>query len=216
MRPERLDVATPVDRRLGPQGRDHRRSALSVEAGTKYFLVGALTNTLLLAGVTVLFGAAGTTLYVDTAVALGASTAAMTGAFVGIPPLAGFTGKLLLFTAMIDAGFAWLAAIAVANTVVSLFYYLRVVAALTLDESRGPVPVLGRWASAGTAVAAVLVVGLGLGAQALLHAASHVRSAPQRRRGPAMGHNVAKPLRWLVCREAWSARSFDARPGVEP
>src|SRR5699024_8716261 len=47
---------------------------------------------------------------------------------VGIPPLAGFVGKLLLFLAAIDAGYAWLAVAAVINTVVSLFYYLRVLA----------------------------------------------------------------------------------------
>lgn len=39
---------------------------------------------------------------------------------VGIPPLAGFVGKLTVFTAAIDGGYGWLAAVAVANTVVSL------------------------------------------------------------------------------------------------
>jgi len=46
---------------------------------------------------------------------------------VGIPPLAGFLGKLVLFSASLDAGLGWLAVVAVANTVLSLFYYLRVV-----------------------------------------------------------------------------------------
>mgnify|MGYP000306512090 CR=1 FL=1 len=41
--------------------------------------------------------------------------------FVGIPPLAGFTAKLALFGAAVDAGYAWLAVLAVANTVASLF-----------------------------------------------------------------------------------------------
>jgi len=326
----------------------HRRSALSVEAGAKYFLVGALTNTLLLAGVTILFGAAGTTLYAGTIAGLaGASTVTLTAAavlitvglafklgafpshtwvpdvaqgapapaaafltvapkvaaivalarivsllpdgavgwralvagaaaltmtvgnlsalwqddvrrllgwssvsqagyalmaipvlgrspdalpallffvtayaaaqlavfgvvtelrgrtaladyrglagrrpllavafglallsFVGIPPLGGFTGKLLLFTAAIDGGYAWLAAVAVANTVVSLFYYLRVLAPVVLDEQAAPVPVLGRWAAVGTAAATTMVVGLGLGAQPFLHAATSARLLP--------------------------------------
>src|SRR3546814_3086014 len=39
--------------------------------------------------------------------------------FVGIPPLAGFTAKLSLFAATIDAGYAWLAVVAVINSVVS-------------------------------------------------------------------------------------------------
>ena len=326
----------------------HRRSALSVEAGAKYFLVGALTNTLLLAGVTVLFGAAGTTLYAGTAAGLaGASTISLTAgavlvtiglafklgavpahawvpdvaqgapapaagfltvapkvggivalarilallpdsgvgwrpliaavaavtmtvgnlsalwqddirrllgwssvsqagyalmalpvlghtaqavpallffvtayaagqlaafavvaelrgrtaltdyrglaarrpwlavaltlallSFVGIPPLAGFTGKLLLFTAAIDGGYSWLAALAVANTVISLFYYLRVITPAALDPASGPVPVLGRWTAIGSAVAATLVVALGIGAQPVLDVLSDVRLVP--------------------------------------
>jgi len=326
----------------------HRRSALSVEAGAKYFLVGALTNVLLLAGVALLFGAAGTTLYAGTATSLtDASTVTLTAAavlvtvglafklgavpahtwvpdvvqgapapaaafltvapkvgaliglarivsllpdsavgwrplvagvaaltmtvgnlsalwqddvrrllgwssvsqagyalmaipvlgrssqalpallffvtayaaaqmaafgvvvelrgrtslddyrglahrrpwlaatlivallsFVGVPPLAGFGGKLLLFTATIDGGYSWLAVVAVVNTVVSLFYYLRVVAPIALDDAVGPVPVLGRWAAVGTAVPAAAVVALGLGAQPILHAAAHARLLP--------------------------------------
>ncbi|MEO7556881.1 MAG: NADH-quinone oxidoreductase subunit N [Acidimicrobiales bacterium] len=326
----------------------HRRSALSVEAGAKYFLVGALTNTLLLAGVALLFGAAGTTLYQETAAGLGsASTTTLTAAavlitiglafklgavpahtwvpdvaqgapapaaafltvapkvgalvalarivtllpdatvgwrplmagvaaltmtvgnlsalwqddvrrllgwssvsqagyalmaipvlgrsdhalpallyfvtayavaqlaafavitelrgrtdledyrglaarrpwlaaalaiallsFVGIPPLAGFTGKLLLFTATIDGGYTWLAAIAVANTVVSLFYYLRIIAPLALDEAPAPVAILGRWAAVCAGTATVLVLGLGIAAQPLLDAAGHARLLP--------------------------------------
>jgi formate hydrogenlyase subunit 3/multisubunit Na+/H+ antiporter MnhD subunit len=38
--------------------------------------------------------------------------------FIGIPPLAGFAGKLALFGAAIDAGYAWLAVLAAINTVV--------------------------------------------------------------------------------------------------
>jgi NADH-quinone oxidoreductase subunit N len=46
---------------------------------------------------------------------------------VGIPPLAGFFGKLLLFGAAIEAGFTWLAVIGILNSVVSLAVYLRIV-----------------------------------------------------------------------------------------
>jgi NADH-quinone oxidoreductase subunit N len=96
--------------------------------------------------------------------------------FVGIPPLAGFAGKLVLFTAAIDGGYSWLAVVAVANTVVSLFYYLRVIASMALDApvpGAAPIAVLGRWAAAGAAIATGLVVVLGLGAQAVLAAAAH-------------------------------------------
>jgi len=328
----------------------HRRSALSVEAGAKYFLVGALTNTLLLAGIVVFFGAAGTTLYVDAASPLAqASTVSLTAAvvlvgvglafklgafpahtwvpdvaegapapaaafltvapkvgaivaigriltvfpdasvgwrplaallaavtmtvgnlsalwqrdvrrllgwssvsqagyalmavpvlgrsadavpalvffvatyavgqlaalavvthlrgrtaladyrglasrrpwlavaltlamlsFVGIPPLAGFAGKLLLFTSAIDGGYGWLAGVAVANTVVSLYYYLRLIAPMTLEEPDGPfaVAVLGRWSAATTAITATLVVAVGLAAQPILSGLHGARLLP--------------------------------------
>lgn len=44
---------------------------------------------------------------------------------VGTPPTAVFAGKLTVFTAAWDGGYAWLVVVAAANTVASLFYYLR-------------------------------------------------------------------------------------------
>ena len=52
----------------------------------------------------------------------------------GIPPTIGFTGKLLLFTAVVQKGNLALALIAMANVVVSLYYYLRVLRAAYLVE----------------------------------------------------------------------------------
>ena len=46
---------------------------------------------------------------------------------IGIPPLAGFVGKFLLFAAAIDVQFTWLAVVAIANSVLSLAVYLRIV-----------------------------------------------------------------------------------------
>ncbi len=45
----------------------------------------------------------------------------------GIPPLAGFFGKFLIFHALVEGGFAWLAVVVVLNSAVSAYYYLRVV-----------------------------------------------------------------------------------------
>ena len=45
----------------------------------------------------------------------------------GIPPTAGFMGKLWLFSAAIDSQYIWLAVIGVLNSAISLYYYLRVV-----------------------------------------------------------------------------------------
>lgn len=46
---------------------------------------------------------------------------------VGIPPFAGFAGKLYLFGSAIQSGLAWLAVLGVINSVISLYYYLYVV-----------------------------------------------------------------------------------------
>jgi NADH-quinone oxidoreductase subunit N len=51
----------------------------------------------------------------------------------GLPPLAGFVGKFFLFAAVIKQQFYFLAIVAVANSVISLYYYARVVKVMFLD-----------------------------------------------------------------------------------
>jgi NADH-quinone oxidoreductase subunit N len=50
----------------------------------------------------------------------------------GIPPTSGFIGKYFLFYAAVGAGFGWLAVIAVLMSAVSMFYYVRIIAAMYL------------------------------------------------------------------------------------
>ena len=52
----------------------------------------------------------------------------------GIPPTAGFMGKVWIFGAAIDAGFVWLAVIAVANSALSIYYYIRVVVFMWINQ----------------------------------------------------------------------------------
>src|SRR3954468_24088836 len=54
----------------------------------------------------------------------------------GIPPTAGFIGKYFLFYAAVQAGFGWLAIIAVLMSAVSMFYYLRFVVAMYLKDGK--------------------------------------------------------------------------------
>lgn len=89
---------------------------------------------------------------------------------VGIPPLAGFVGKLLLFGAAMDAGFTWLAVIAVINSILSLAVYLRIVVVIyrkprsTSAEMALSMPLLKTvWA-----LSLIVTLGIGLGAQLLL------------------------------------------------
>jgi NADH-quinone oxidoreductase subunit N len=58
----------------------------------------------------------------------------------GIPPTAGFMGKLWLFGAAIESGYVGLAIIGVINSALSLYYYVRVVVFMWIAEgSTGPV-----------------------------------------------------------------------------
>ncbi|CAN5882371.1 F(420)H(2) dehydrogenase subunit N [soil metagenome] len=85
---------------------------------------------------------------------------------VGIPPTAGFAGKLLLFGAAIGSGYAWLAVVAILNSVLSLAVYLRIVVPMygTPKEARAAEPpIVAVWA-----VCLVLVLAVGLAALGLL------------------------------------------------
>jgi len=52
----------------------------------------------------------------------------------GIPPTAGFMGKVWVFGAAIDQGFIWLAVIGVVNSAISLYYYYRIIVFMWLKE----------------------------------------------------------------------------------
>ena len=92
----------------------------------------------------------------------------------GLPPLAGFVAKLEVFKAAIDADQAWLAVVAIANTVISLYYYLKVLAPTVLDTSlhRDLRPGrVGRALGTALTLSAVATVALGVAAQPLLELA---------------------------------------------
>ena len=54
---------------------------------------------------------------------------------MGIPPTAGFAGKFYIFAGAVKAGYIWLAVIAMLNSAVSLYYYLRVMVYMYFKES---------------------------------------------------------------------------------
>lgn len=61
----------------------------------------------------------------------------------GIPPMAGFIGKFYVFMAALDEGYVWLAIIGVMNSVVSVFYYLRLTVVMYMrDDEAEPLPLL--------------------------------------------------------------------------
>jgi NADH-quinone oxidoreductase subunit N len=98
--------------------------------------------------------------------AAGAAMVVFLISLVGVPPLAGFVGKFLLFGAAIEAGFTWLAVIAILNSVLSLAAYLRIVVPMYQVPKESPAPV--RPADTTWIVALIATVGIGLAAQILL------------------------------------------------
>lgn len=90
--------------------------------------------------------------------------------FVGIPPLGGFTAKLLLMGAVIESGYAWLAILTVINSAISLFYYARIMGPAYFDPAGEPRPNMGRLAFWAVGVATVAVIAIGVVAQPLMDA----------------------------------------------
>jgi len=76
-----------------------------------------------------------------------------------------------VFTAAIDGGYTWLAALAVVNTVASLFYYLRWIAPAFLSPAPAAGDALvpaGRWSAVGAYSAGGASLALGVGGGLIL------------------------------------------------
>jgi NADH-quinone oxidoreductase subunit N len=97
-------------------------------------------------------------------------------ALTGIPPLSGFWAKYYVFLAGIEAGLTWLVVVAVLSSVISAFFYLRVLVVAYLQDpldgaeaelAPGRAPALG----IALGLAGVLTVAIGLAPEALIAAA---------------------------------------------
>ena len=81
----------------------------------------------------------------------------------GIPPTAGFMGKLWLFSAAIESHYVWLAVLGVVNSAISLYYYLRVVVYMFMKgEPTGSQPVMAPALTCALAIALVGTLVLGM------------------------------------------------------
>jgi NADH-quinone oxidoreductase subunit N len=88
-------------------------------------------------------------------------------ALAGIPPTAGFMGKLYIFSAAIEGGYVWLTVIAVVMSAVSLYYYFRIVVQMYLrdgtEDDAAPASMLrDRWTEAMITVCVVVTLVLGV------------------------------------------------------
>jgi NADH-quinone oxidoreductase subunit N len=61
-------------------------------------------------------------------------------ALAGIPATAGFIGKFYLIDAAVDGGYTWLAVFIVVGSMISLAYYLKVIAAIWMTPAEGEAP----------------------------------------------------------------------------
>src|SRR5438874_5343301 len=82
----------------------------------------------------------------------------------GFPPLAGFIAKWYVFSAAVKAGYTGLAILGVLSSVVSVFFYLRVVVMMymTPPEHASPVPAVPQVAGAALVASAILIFYLGI------------------------------------------------------
>jgi NADH-quinone oxidoreductase subunit N len=95
-------------------------------------------------------------------------------ALTGIPPLSGFWAKYYVFLSGIEAGLTWLVVVAVVSSVISAFFYLRVLVVAYLQEpadeaeaAPGRAPALGL----ALGLAGLLTVAIGLAPEVLISAA---------------------------------------------
>jgi NADH-quinone oxidoreductase subunit N len=96
---------------------------------------------------------------------LAAAMAVVMLSLAGVPPMAGFFAKLWIFGAAVQADLIWLVVFGVINSVVSAYYYLRVVAAMYLQKAEPVTPDampvhLGLWLGLGIASVAIIVLGV--------------------------------------------------------
>ncbi len=86
-------------------------------------------------------------------------------ALTGMPPLAGFFGKLYVFSGAVEGGLAWLAVVGVLNSAIAAYYYLRVTVLMYMGGSAPATTDIPRtgwavWTTLVIAGLATLVLGL--------------------------------------------------------
>jgi NADH-quinone oxidoreductase subunit N len=88
----------------------------------------------------------------------------------GIPPTAGFIGKFYVFMELINAGYTYLAVIAVVFSAISAFFYLRVIMYMYMkDPEREVVLTTSPSLSIALAVSAMMVLIIGVFPSILLN-----------------------------------------------
>ncbi len=121
---------------------------VSIAAGIFYLVAYAVTNFGAWAVVIALEKQEGKGLEISDYAGLGRKYPALAAAMtifmlslIGFPPTLGMVGKFYLFRAVLDGGFVWLAIIGVVTSLISAYYYLRVVVNMYMRDGE---PVIER------------------------------------------------------------------------
>jgi len=116
-------------------------SPVSVAAGLFYLVAYTLTNFGVWGVVIALEASEGKGLEITDYAGLGRKRPALAAAMTvfmlsltGMPPTLGLVGKFYLFRAVLEGGFIWLAVIGVLTSLISAYYYLRVVVTMYMRE----------------------------------------------------------------------------------
>jgi NADH-quinone oxidoreductase subunit N len=91
--------------------------------------------------------------------------------FTGVPPTLGFVGKFFLFRTVLEAGFVGLAIVGVLTSLISAYYYLRILVIMYMQEGEPEVRSEG-WLQLTTVVTAIATVLLSIIAVPLFQWAS--------------------------------------------
>ena len=90
-------------------------------------------------------------------------TAIFMFSLAGVPPFAGFFAKYYVFAGTVEAHFTWLAIVGVLMSVVSAYYYLRLVVLMYFNDQPGGAAVAGRpFGLAAVIIAAIALIGFGV------------------------------------------------------
>ncbi len=83
----------------------------------------------------------------------------------GVPPLAGFFAKFFVFSAAVQGGWSWLAAVAMLNSAIGAYYYLRITVSMYFSEPGAETvttPVRSMPATVGMYIALAFTILLGI------------------------------------------------------
>jgi NADH-quinone oxidoreductase subunit N len=81
----------------------------------------------------------------------------------GVPPFGGFFGKYYVFLAAVKGNMTWLAIVGVLTSLVSAYYYLRIVVLMYFHEGKADAPLkpsVGSMVAVGLSAAMILELGI--------------------------------------------------------